>query len=161
MVNSTFPVMDELIWVWAMPEFVHQDCVKLIRSVGAHKHGFPLKPLSYKFSSSLSTFLKWKIKKMFKKVNETVKKIFFPYMSASWCDQLNDGVNKLTRRKLFLWQKFPCRNVGVYHRCEIRSLGYQSNTTFYTKEVLFTSRGLWHLKKSKFCIDYKNIRSTF
>ena len=42
-------------------------------------------------------------------------------MYASWCDQLNKGVNKLTRRKYFLWQKFLLReclcvgNVSITH----------------------------------------------
>ena len=115
--------MGEVIQVWAMPEFVHQVCVKLICSCGAHKHSFAIKPLSILnmgpittfLLTSLSTFLKWKIIKMFKEVNET-EEIFFSILSASWCDQLNDGVNKLTRRKLLLWQKFLCGNVGVYHR---------------------------------------------
>ena len=35
MVNITFPVMDEVIRVRAMPEFVHQNCVKLIGNGGA------------------------------------------------------------------------------------------------------------------------------
>ena len=33
MMNATFSVIYEVIWVLAMPEFVHQDCVKLIHPV--------------------------------------------------------------------------------------------------------------------------------
>ena len=33
MANLIFPDMDEVIRVWAMPEFVYQDCYG-----GAHKH---------------------------------------------------------------------------------------------------------------------------
>ena len=44
---------------------------------------------------------------------------FFPPISASWYDQLNEGVNKLTRGKPFLWQNFFCGNVCVYHRCHL------------------------------------------
>ena len=115
MANSTFPVIDKAIRVWAMPEFVHLDCDTLISSCGAHKHSFALKPLSILNTgpittfllTSLSTYLKWKIKKMFKEVNETVKKNFFPtHMCAYWCDQLNGCVNKLTRRKLFYKNPF-------------------------------------------------------
>ena len=115
MANSTFPVIDKVIRIWAMPEFVHLDCDTLISSCGAHKHSFALKPLSILNTgpittfllTSLSTYLKWKIKKMFKEVNETVKKNFFPtHMCAYWCDQLNGCVNKLTRRKLFYKNPF-------------------------------------------------------
>ena len=38
--------MDEVIWVRATPEFVHQVCVKLIENGGAHKHSCNLKPVS-------------------------------------------------------------------------------------------------------------------
>ena len=46
MVNTTFLLMDEMIRVRAMPEFVHQDCVDIIINDGAHKHSCTLKPLS-------------------------------------------------------------------------------------------------------------------
>ena len=91
MVNSMFSVIDEVIRVSAMPEFVHQVCVRLISSGGAHKHSFTLKslsilnmdPITTFLLTSLSTFLKCKIEKTFKEVNEIVKKKFFPNMSAS------------------------------------------------------------------------------
>ena len=46
MVNTTFLLMDEMIRVRAMHEFVHQDCVDIIINDGAHKHSCTLKPLS-------------------------------------------------------------------------------------------------------------------
>ena len=74
-----------------MPEFVHQDCVKLIGYGEAHKHSCVLNPLSILntgsittfLSTSLSTCLKGKIKRALKEVNETGKKIVFPQMLAS------------------------------------------------------------------------------
>ena len=38
MATTTFPVIDEMIWICAMPEFVHQDCVKLIGYGGVPNH---------------------------------------------------------------------------------------------------------------------------
>ena len=38
---------------------------------------------------------------MLREENETVEKNFLPQMSAFRCDQLYEGVNKLTRRKRF------------------------------------------------------------
>ena len=111
-------------------EFVYQDCVKLIGHGGAHKHSCALKCLSIQnicsitnfLPTSLTTCLKSKIKNTFKVKWIKLKKFFFSQMSAPWCDQLNEGVNKLTRRKYFLWQKFLLReclcvgNVSITHR---------------------------------------------
>lgn len=49
--------MDELIQVQAIPDFVHQDCVKLIGNGGAHKHSFAVKLLSILNKCSIATFL--------------------------------------------------------------------------------------------------------
>ena len=103
MTTTNFRVMNEVVRVRAMLEFVHQDCVTLLGFSGAHKHSCALKPLSILNASSITTFLslslstclKWKILKTFKEVNGTGK--IFCQMSASWCDHLNEGVNKLTR----------------------------------------------------------------
>ena len=46
MVNKTFPVMDEVIQVRAMAEFVHQYYVKLISNVEANKHSCALRPMT-------------------------------------------------------------------------------------------------------------------
>ena len=40
-----------------MPEFIHQDSVKLISSGGTHKHSFALKPLYHEFSSYFSKYV--------------------------------------------------------------------------------------------------------
>ena len=56
-----------------------------------------------------STYLKWT------KWMKLLRKNFFPQMSASQCDQLNEGVNTLTR-KPFLWQNFLFGNIFVYQR---------------------------------------------
>ena len=66
MVNTTFPVMDEVIWLQAMAEFVHQDYVKLIGNGGAHKYSCALRHMpilnmgfiTIFLSASLSTCLK-------------------------------------------------------------------------------------------------------
>ena len=57
MFNTTFSVMDEVIQVRAMPEFVQQDCVKLIGYVGHPKHKCALKPQSILNTGSIITFL--------------------------------------------------------------------------------------------------------
>ena len=121
MVNSTFPLMDGVIRVQGMPEFVHQDCFKLTDKGGTHKHSCTLKPLSIQVPSQLFCLLLyvhfWSEKlKNVQKSEWNYEEIFFPHMSTCWCNQLNEGVNKLTRRKPFLWQNFFRGNVGVYHR---------------------------------------------
>ena len=57
MVNTTFSKMDEVIWVGAMPEFVHQDRVELIGNGGVHKHSCALKSLLILNTGSIATFL--------------------------------------------------------------------------------------------------------
>ena len=119
MFNSNFPVMDEAIQVRAMTEFVHQVYVKLI---GAHKHSYALKPLSILnmgpitsfLPTSLSTFLRWKVKKkhsknwmkLWRKFFSLICHIFFhifPYLlmrSVKWqCKQIN-------KNKTFFCDKF-------------------------------------------------------
>ena len=48
--------MDEVIQVRAMPEYVHQDCVKLIGYGEAPKHNCAIKPLSKLNVGSITTF---------------------------------------------------------------------------------------------------------
>ena len=101
MVNKTFPIMDEVIHVWAMPEFLNQDCYG-----GAHKHSLIFKPSLSQLSCLLFNVHIWSEK--LKKKNVQRKEwngwnIFSLQLSAFWCDHLNEGVNKLTRRKPFLW----------------------------------------------------------
>ena len=56
MVNTTFPVMNEVIRVRAMPEFLCQDCVKLIGNGGANKLSCALKPMSILNKGSITNF---------------------------------------------------------------------------------------------------------
>ena len=82
MFNTNFFVMVEVIQVWVMPEFVHQNCVKLIGSGGAHKHSCALKPLFLLNTGSFITFLptsistygKWKLKKSSKRLMKLLRK---------------------------------------------------------------------------------------
>ena len=72
-----------------MPEFVNQDSYD---GGSAHKYNCALKPLSILtfLPTSLSTCLKWKIKKKtFKELNETKNKFSSPQMSSSWFYRLN------------------------------------------------------------------------
>ena len=57
MVNSTFLVMDEVIRVRVMPEFVHRVCVKLIGNGLAYKHSCALRPLYWSHTTFLRTFI--------------------------------------------------------------------------------------------------------
>ena len=54
-----------------------------------------------------------------------LKNFFPPQISGPWCDQLNEGVNKLTRGKPFLGQNFFYENVCVYHWCYVVLLFYE------------------------------------
>ena len=44
MIKTTLAVMDEVIQVRAMVEFIHQNYVTLIGNGGAHRHGCALSP---------------------------------------------------------------------------------------------------------------------
>ena len=58
MVNTTFPIMDKIIRVRFMPElYIDQDCVKLIRHVGAYKHSCALKSQPISNIGPITTFL--------------------------------------------------------------------------------------------------------
>ena len=43
-IKTTLAVMDEVIQVRAMVEFIHQNYVTLIGNGGAHRHGCALSP---------------------------------------------------------------------------------------------------------------------
>ena len=107
----TFPIMDEVIPVRAMPEFLHQDCVKLTDYGRAPKHNCVLKPLcsiTAFWPTSLNTCLKWKIKKTFKEVNETVTispptNMCFQMWSNKWrCKKIN--MKTSFEAKFSLWK---------------------------------------------------------
>ena len=79
-----------------MPEFVHQDCVKLVCPGGAYKDSCALKSLPILSTGSITTFLptsKIQKKECLKKWM-VLKKIVFPQMFDSWCDILKEVVNK-------------------------------------------------------------------
>ena len=133
--------------VRAKPEFVYQDCVKLIGHCGAHKHSCALKSLSIQntcsitnfLPTSLTTCLKSKIKSMFKvKWMKQWRKFFSSKMSAPWCDQLSKGVNKLTRRKNFLWHKFPLRECLWVGNVRFVNMGHLFYFCFMETYRLFT-----------------------
>ena len=93
MVNKTFPIMDEVIHVWAMPEFLNQDCYG-----GAHKHSLIFKPSLSQLSCLLFNVHIWseKLKKKCSKKRMKWLKHFFPTIvcflmwSLKWrCKQIN------------------------------------------------------------------------
>ena len=110
-VNSTFPLMDEVIQVQGMPEFIHQDCFKLIDNGGTHKHSCTSKPLSIQVPSQLFCLLLYvhfwseKLKKRSKKWMKLWRNFFPPYVyllmqSIKWrCKQIN-------KKKAFFVTKF-------------------------------------------------------
>ena len=59
--------------------------------------------------------MKWKIKANVQRSERNWRKFVSLQMSASWCNQWNEGVSKLTRRKSFLGKILFCGNVCVYH----------------------------------------------
>ena len=104
-----------MVQVRSVPEYVHQDCVKLIGNGGAHKQSGTLKPLSILNTGSITTFLptswfclstclKWKT---FKEVNETVKKIFS--QKCLLPDVIKWGCKKINKKKNFFCDKLFLR----------------------------------------------------
>ena len=109
--------MDEVIRVWAMPEFVHLDCYG-----GAHKHSCKAsvhirhRLYHHNFSAYLLKYMFevkvfYKKKKTFKEVNEAVRK-HFPYKLGFWCDQWNEGVNRFCD-KIFVVGMFVCTTAVI------------------------------------------------
>ena len=70
-----------------------------------------------------------KFKKLKNQVNETGE-IFSPQMSASWCDLLNEGANKLTGGKHFLLQNLFW-GISVCRKCEHYPQGSFVLLSFY------------------------------
>ena len=113
--NTTFPEMDEVIWVGAVPVFIHHDCVKLIGNGGAYKLSCALKPLSILnmgsitsfLPTSLSTCLKWKIKK--KRWEKWMKKYgnFFPTIVSFLMWSMKWRCKEINKKKTFFVKKFP------------------------------------------------------
>ena len=51
---------------------------------------------------------------MTKRTKEISLLLIFFFFSDVWCKQANEGVNELTRRKIFNWQKTPLRKSGAF-----------------------------------------------
>ena len=130
---KTFPEMDEVIQVWAIPEFVHQDCVKLIGSGGAHKHSCALKHLFIRnmcsiTASSLSTCLKWKSKTCSRKWMKLRRKFFltnvyFLMWSIKWRGkQIIKKTYFVT--KLSLWEFLWVGKLSITHRDRLVYFGF-------------------------------------
>ena len=88
--------------------------------------------------ASLTTCLKSKTKNRFNVKWMKLWRIFFPQMSASWCDLLNEGVNKFTRRKQFLWQKRLLRECLCEKNVSITHVGHLFYFRFMGSYWLFT-----------------------
>ena len=144
--------------VAAKSEFVYQNRVKLIQSGRTHKHICALKSLSIEKTCSITNFLatslttcyEVKNKNTFKVKWMKMKKIFSPQMSASWCDLLNEDVNKLTRTKHFLWQKFLLRDVWVYdlsvtHKDHLLYFCFMESYWLFTDFQVISHNPIWVL----------------
>ena len=107
--------MDEVIQVRAMAEFIHQDYFTLIGSGAAHKHGCTLVHTKYGFYHNFFSKYMFEVKKLKTCSGKWLKlwSNFFTLIPISWCDQFNERVNKLTRRKPYMGQNFLCVNVRV------------------------------------------------
>ena len=88
---------------------LHIRFVLLISIGGPQKHSCTLKPLSIP-NTTFVYFSKYmfevKIKASVQRSEWNWRKFVSLQMSASWCNQLNEGVSKLTRRKSFLGKNF-------------------------------------------------------
>ena len=97
--------------------------LRALQCWSSYKHSCALQPIiilnigfiTTLLSTSLSTCLKWKIQNTYKQMNRKhlfiVKKNYFSQMSACWCNQSNQSVNKSTRWNLFA-AKITFSNVG-------------------------------------------------
>ena len=121
--------MDEVIWVGVMPVFIHHDCVKLIGNGGAYKLSCALKPLSILntgsitsfLPTSLSTCLKWKIKKK-KRWDKWMKQYgnFFPTIVSFLMWSIKWRCKEINKKKTFFCEKvsflqMPVSTTGVIY----------------------------------------------
>ena len=93
----------------------------------------------HKFSPYFSKYMLWSQKlKMCSKLSQWNWRNSLPLqISASWFDLLSEGVNKLTRTKHFLWQKFILR-MSVCRNCKHYPQGSFVLLSFY-EELLVIS----------------------
>ena len=103
--------------VQAKPEFVYQNCFKLIEHGRAHKHSCAFKSLFIQNTSSITNFLPTSLTTFISQKLRLCSKLselnLFPHKCLLPDVILNEGVNKLRRRKNFLWQKF----FWLFERC--------------------------------------------
>ena len=137
--------MNEVIrGVQAKPKFVFRNCVKLIGHGRAHKHSCALLirnicSITNFLPTSLTTCLKSKIKNTFKvKWMKLWRNFFSSQMSVSWYDLLNEGENKLTRRKHFSCQKFILMECLCVGNVSITRRGHLFFFRFMESYCLFT-----------------------
>ena len=120
---------------------------ELIGRGGAHKHSYALKSLFIQNTSSITKFLPTSLTTCYEVKNQKyVSKLselnFFPHKFLLPNVILNEGVNKLTRRKNFLrqkslwtvWELSVCRkNVSITHRGSFVLL------SFYGKSLVISA----------------------
>ena len=117
--------------VQAKLEFLYQNCVKLKEHGGAHKHGHPKYMFHHKFSPYFSNYMLWSQKlRIRSKLSEWNWRISFPHKCLLLDVILNEGINKLIRRKHFLWQKFFLR-MSVCRKCKHYPQGSFVLLSFY------------------------------
>ena len=127
------------------PEFVYEDCVKLIGHGGVHKHSCALKSRPIRNTCSMTNFLptspntclKLKIKNSFKVKWMKLWRIFFP-TNVCFLMWSIEGVNKSTRRRHFLWQKFLLRECLCVRNVIIIYRGHLFYFRFMESYCLFT-----------------------
>ena len=107
---------------------VKLKCIAVLRSLCPSKIHVP--------SQILSLFLqlhvmKSKNKNTFKVKWMKLKKSFSGQMSASWWDLLNEGLNKLTRRKLFFCDKNFFWEMSLSRKCKHYPQGSFVLLSFY------------------------------
>ena len=117
--------------VQAKPEFVYQNCVKLIGHGGAHTPTCALKSLFIQNTSSITksspyfcNYMLWSQKlKVCSKLSEL---IFFPHKCLLHDVILTEGINKSTSRKYFLREKFiwTLWEISACRKCKHYSQGF-------------------------------------
>ena len=94
--------------------------------------------------------MKSKIKNMFKVKWMKLCRNFFPTNVYLLIDILNEGVNKLTRRKHFLWQKFLLRdicvgNVSITHRVHLFYFRFMESYRLFNNFQVILNVPIWVL----------------
>ena len=106
--------------------------------------------------------MKWKIKASVQRSEWNWRKFVSLQMSASWCNQLNEGVSKLTRRKSFLGKFFLWKCLCVPHGSYVLlSFYWGSNemkwNEIYSFLIKFTTNSVNTWKQNKETYKLSNI----